>query len=105
MVTVSNYLGALLETLIASSEEEVLKFSLKGLEIAGPYGHVAQLDRASDSGSEGRGFESLHVRSSRSFQSSSLRTALTIRDSSFFSLEEIRRADPLMMPSRLRNDS
>ena len=25
-------------------------------------GHVAQLDRASDSGSEGRGFESLHAR-------------------------------------------
>ena len=27
-----------------------------------PQGHVAQLDRASDSGSEGRGFESLHAR-------------------------------------------
>ena len=27
-------------------------------------GHVAQLDRASDSGSEGRGFESLHARDS-----------------------------------------
>ena len=26
------------------------------------HGHVAQLDRASDSGSEGRGFESLHAR-------------------------------------------
>lgn len=26
------------------------------------YGYVAQLDRASDSGSEGRGFESLHTR-------------------------------------------
>ncbi len=26
------------------------------------FGHVAQLDRASDSGSEGRGFESLHAR-------------------------------------------
>ena len=29
-----------------------------------PQGHVAQLDRASDSGSEGRGFESLHARDS-----------------------------------------
>ncbi len=28
------------------------------------YGYVAQLDRASDSGSEGRGFESLHTRKS-----------------------------------------
>ena len=26
------------------------------------FGHVAQLDRASDSGSDGRGFESLHAR-------------------------------------------
>ena len=31
-------------------------------------GHVAQLDRASDSGSESRGFESLHARKSN-FQS------------------------------------
>ena len=37
----------------------LFRFSLKKLKIKG---HVAQLDRASDSGSESRGFESLHAR-------------------------------------------
>ncbi len=31
------------------------------------FGHVAQLDRASDSGSESRGFESLHARIKTSY--------------------------------------
>ena len=39
---------------------KVFRFSLKKLKIK--KGHVAQLDRASDSGSESRGFESLHAR-------------------------------------------
>ncbi len=38
---------------------ELFRFSLKKLKNSE---HVAQLDRASDSGSESRGFESLHAR-------------------------------------------
>ena len=49
----------LVHTLIKLAKFRVFRFSLKKLKIKG---HVAQLDRASDSGSESRGFESLHAR-------------------------------------------
>ena len=45
--------------LIKLAKFKLFRFSLKKLKIKG---HVAQLDRASDSGSESRGFESLHAR-------------------------------------------
>ena len=48
-----------MHTLIKLAKFTVFRFSLKKLKIKG---HVAQLDRASDSGSESRGFESLHAR-------------------------------------------
>ena len=49
-----------MHSLIKLAKFRVFRFSLKKLKIKG---HVAQLDRASDSGSESRGFESLHARS------------------------------------------
>ena len=48
-----------MHSLIKLAKFKVFRFSLKKLKIKG---HVAQLDRASDSGSESRGFESLHAR-------------------------------------------
>ena len=45
--------------LVKLAKFEIFRFSLTKLKIKG---HVAQLDRASDSGSESRGFESLHAR-------------------------------------------
>ena len=48
-----------MHTLVKLAKIKVFRFSLKKLTIKG---HVAQLDRASDSGSESRGFESLHAR-------------------------------------------
>ena len=46
-------------SLIKLAKFRIIRISLKKLTIKG---HVAQLDRASDSGSESRGFESLHAR-------------------------------------------
>ena len=46
-------------SLIKLAKFRIIRISLKKLKIKG---HVAQLDRASDSGSESRGFESLHAR-------------------------------------------
>ena len=48
--------------LIKLAKFEIFKISLKKLK---NLGHVAQLDRASDSGSECRGFDSLHARHKR----------------------------------------
>ena len=48
-----------MHSLIKLAKFGIFRFSLKKLKIKG---HVAQLDRASDSGSESRGFESLHAR-------------------------------------------
>ena len=48
-----------MHSFIKLAKFSVFRFSLKKLKIKG---HVAQLDRASDSGSESRGFESLHAR-------------------------------------------
>ena len=48
-----------MHSLIKLAKFKIFRFSLKKLKIKG---HVAQLDRASDSGSESRGFESLHAR-------------------------------------------
>ena len=48
-----------MHSLIKLAKFELFKISLKKLK---NLGHVAQLDRASDSGSESRGFESLHAR-------------------------------------------
>ena len=48
-----------MHSLIKLATFNLFRFSLKKLKIKG---HVAQLDRASDSGSESRGFESLHAR-------------------------------------------
>ena len=48
-----------MHSLIKLAKFRIFRFSLKKLKIKG---HVAQLDRASDSGSESRGFESLHAR-------------------------------------------
>ncbi len=48
-----------MHTLIKLARFNIFRFSLKKLKNKG---HVAQLDRASDSGSESRGFESLHAR-------------------------------------------
>ena len=45
--------------LIKLAKFEIFRISLKKLKNKG---HVAQLDRASDSGSESRGFDSLHAR-------------------------------------------
>ena len=50
-----------MHSFIKLAKFRLFKFSLKKLKIKG---HVAQLDRASDSGSESRGFESLHARHS-----------------------------------------
>ena len=47
-------------SLIKLAKFELFRFSLKKLKKI--EGHVAQLDRASDSGSESRGFDSLHAR-------------------------------------------
>ena len=49
----------LMHLFIKLAKFSLFRFSLKKLKIKG---HVAQLDRASDSGSESRGFESLHAR-------------------------------------------
>ena len=51
-----------MHSLIKLAKFKIFRFSLKKLKIKG---HVAQLDRASDSGSESRGFESLHARNIR----------------------------------------
>ena len=51
-----------MHSLIKLAKFEIFRFSLKKLKNKG---HVAQLDRASDSGSESRGFDSLHARSRR----------------------------------------
>ena len=48
-----------MHSLIKLAKFKIFRFSLKKLK---NLGHVAQLDRASDSGSESRGFESLHAR-------------------------------------------
>ena len=48
-----------MHSLIKLAKFRIFRISLKKLKIKG---HVAQLDRASDSGSESRGFESLHAR-------------------------------------------
>ena len=48
-----------MHSLIKLAKFKIFRFSLKKLKNKG---HVAQLDRASDSGSESRGFESLHAR-------------------------------------------
>ena len=48
-----------MHSLIKLAKFGIFRISLKKLKIKG---HVAQLDRASDSGSESRGFESLHAR-------------------------------------------
>ena len=48
-----------MHSLIKLAKFIVFRFSLKKLKNKG---HVAQLDRASDSGSESRGFESLPAR-------------------------------------------
>ena len=48
-----------MHSLIKLAKFRIFRISLKKLKIRG---HVAQLDRASDSGSESRGFESLHAR-------------------------------------------
>ena len=48
-----------MHSLIKLAKFKLFRFSLKKLK---KKGHVAQLDRASDSGSESRGFESLHAR-------------------------------------------
>ncbi len=48
-----------MHSLIKLAKFKVIKISLKKLKNKG---HVAQLDRASDSGSESRGFDSLHAR-------------------------------------------
>ena len=45
--------------LVKLAKFNVFRISLKKLKNKG---HVAQLDRASDSGSECRGFDSLHAR-------------------------------------------
>ena len=45
--------------LIKVAKFKIFRISLKKLKNSG---HVAQLDRASDSGSECRGFDSLHAR-------------------------------------------
>ena len=49
----------LVHSFIKLAKFRLFRFSLKKLKIKG---HVAQLDRASDSGSDSRGFESLHAR-------------------------------------------
>ena len=49
-----------MHSLVKLAKFVIFKFSLK--EIEKFKGHVAQLDRASDSGSESRGFKSLHAR-------------------------------------------
>ena len=48
-----------MHSLIKLAKFKIFRFSLKKLKNKG---HVAQLDRASDSGSECRGFKSLHAR-------------------------------------------
>ena len=48
-----------MHSLIKLAKFRIFRISLKKLKNKG---HVAQLDRASDSGSESRGFESLHAR-------------------------------------------
>ena len=48
-----------MHSLIKLAKFRIFRFYLKKLKIKG---HVAQLDRASDSGSESRGFKSLHAR-------------------------------------------
>ena len=48
-----------MRSLIKLAKFEIFRISLKKLKNKG---HVAQLDRASDSGSESRGFDSLHAR-------------------------------------------
>ena len=48
-----------MHSLVKLAKFKLFRFSLKKLK---NLEHVAQLDRASDSGSESRGFESLHAR-------------------------------------------
>ena len=49
-----------MHSLVKLAKFIIFRISLKKLKKS--LGHVAQLDRASDSGSESRGFESLHAR-------------------------------------------
>ena len=51
-----------MHSLVKLAKFEIFRISLKKLK---NLGHVAQLDRASDSGSESRGFDSLHARNKR----------------------------------------
>ncbi len=51
-----------MHSLVKVARFKVFRISLKKLK---NLEHVAQLDRASDSGSESRGFDSLHARNKR----------------------------------------
>ena len=51
-----------MHTLVKLAKFNVFRISLKKLK---NLEHVAQMDRASDSGSECRGFDSLHARNKR----------------------------------------
>ena len=52
----------LMRSLVKLAKFKLFRFSLKKLK---NLEHVAQVDRASDSGSECRGFDSLHARNKR----------------------------------------